>query len=217
MVKISASILSADFANLGNEIKALEQAGADMIHLDIMDGLFVPNITIGPTVISALRPYTKLPFDVHLMIDRPEKSIDDYIKVGANMITIHPESTIHLDKAVSHIKNSGIKAGISLLPSTSDSVIDYIIDKIDLILVMTVNPGFGGQEFIWSQLEKIKIIAEKIKKTNRDIILSVDGGINDITARACIAAGSDLLVSGSFIFQSRDYKNQILRIRSEGH
>ena len=213
MVQISASILSADFANLGSAIKALEDAGADMIHIDVMDGLFVPNLTIGSSVISALRPYTKLPFDVHLMIEQPERSISDYIKAGADIITIHPESTVHLDRTISDIKNSGSKAGISLLPSTSDNVIDYIIDKIDLILVMTVNPGFCGQEFIWKQLEKIKIISEKVKKTNRDIMLSVDGGINDATAKACAAAGADVLVSGSFIFQSHDYKNQILRIR----
>ena len=213
MVKIAPSILSADFANLGSEIQALDQAGADMIHLDIMDGLFVPNLTIGSIVINALRPYTKLPFDVHLMISKPEESIDDYIKAGADIITIHPESTIHLDKIISHIKDSDLKAGISLLPSTNPSIIDYIIDKIDLILVMTVNPGFGGQKFIWNQLEKIKIISEKITKTNRDIILSVDGGINDITAPACVEAGCNLLVSGSFIFQSKDYKSQITKLR----
>lgn len=213
MVKIAPSILSADFANLGSEIQALDQAGADMIHLDIMDGLFVPNLTIGSIVIKALRSYTKLPFDVHLMISKPEESIDDYIKAGADIITIHPESTIHLNKIISHIKDSGLKAGISLLPSTNPSIIDYIIDKIDLILVMTVNPGFGGQKFIWNQLEKIKIISEKIIKTDRDIILSVDGGINNITAPACVEAGCNLLVSGSFIFQSKDYKSQITKLR----
>jgi ribulose-phosphate 3-epimerase len=213
MVKISASILSADFANLGSEIKALEDSGADMLHIDIMDGIFVPNLTIGPPVISSLRAYTKLPFDVHLMIERPEQSIDNYIKAGADIITIHPESTVHIDRTISYIKNLGIKAGIALLPSTSDNVIDYILDKIDLILVMTVNPGFSGQEFIWKQLEKIKIISEKVKKTNRNIMLSVDGGINELTSKVCVTAGANLLVSGSFIFQSNDYRSQILRIR----
>lgn len=207
--RISPSILSADFANLGQEITALEQAGADMIHIDVMDGNFVPNLTIGSTVIKALRPYTTLPFDVHLMINYPERSIEDYVKSGADIITIHPEVTIHLDRTLKHIKSLGAKTAIALLPSVSPDSIDYIIDSLDMILVMTVNPGFSGQKFINSQLKKISIISEKIKNSNKNIILSVDGGINDITAKDCIRAGADTLVSGNFIFQSKDYKKQI--------
>ncbi|XVN42108.1 MAG: ribulose-phosphate 3-epimerase [Candidatus Rickettsia vulgarisii] len=207
--KISPSILSADFANLGQEIAALTQAGADMIHIDVMDGHFVPNLTIGPAIIKALKPYTKLPFDVHLMINSPERSIEDYIKSGADIITIHPEATVHLDRTLDHIRNLGAKAAIALLPSASPDSIDYIIDRLDMILVMTVNPGFGGQKFIDSQLKKIAIISEKIKNSNKNIILSVDGGINDITAKDCIKAGASVLVSGNFIFQSKNYKKQI--------
>ncbi|MCC8417176.1 MAG: ribulose-phosphate 3-epimerase [Rickettsia endosymbiont of Bryobia graminum] len=207
--KISPSILSANFADLGQEIIILEKAGADMVHIDVMDGHFVPNLTIGPSVIKALRPYTKLPFDVHLMINSPERSIENYVKSGADIITIHPEATVHLDRTLESIKNLGAKAAIALLPSSSPDSIDYIIDRLDMILVMTVNPGFSGQKFINSQLKKISIISEKIKNSNKNILLSVDGGINDITAKDCIRAGADVLVSGNFIFQSEDYKKQI--------
>lgn len=213
--KISPSILSADFANLGQEIRALEQAGADMIHIDVMDGHFVPNLTIGSTVMKALRPYTKLPFDVHLMINAPERSIEDYVKSGADIITIHPEATIHLDRSLDHIKSLGAKAAIALLPSASPDIIDYVIDRLDMILVMTVNPGFSGQKFIDSQLKKISIISEKIKSSNKNIILSVDGGINDATAKDCIKAGANVLVSGSFIFQSKDYKKRIEMLKAQ--
>lgn len=207
--KISPSILSANFTELGQEVTRLEQAGADMIHIDVMDGYFVPNLTIGPAVIKSLRPYTKLPFDVHLMINSPEKSIEDYIKSGADIITIHPEATVHLDRTLECIKGLGVKAAIALLPSASPDSIDYVIDRLDMILVMTVNPGFSGQKFINSQLKKISIISEKIKNSGKHIILSVDGGINEITAKDCIRAGADVLVSGNFVFQSKDYKKQI--------
>jgi ribulose-phosphate 3-epimerase len=199
MIKISPSILSADFANLEKEIKALEDAGADMIHIDVMDGHFVPNLTFGPSVIKAIRKHTKLPFDVHLMIESPEKYIQDYTQAGADIITIHPEATIHLDRTINEIKRCGAKAGISLLPTTSVGPLEY---TIDLILVMTVNPGFGGQQFINNQLMKIEMIAGIIQDT--DIIIAVDGGINDKTAKLCIDAGADMLISGSFIFNG-DY------------
>ena len=206
MIKISPSILSADFANLEKEVKSLENAGADMIHIDVMDGHFVPNLTFGPPVIKALRKHTNLPFDVHLMIESPEKYIQAYAEAGADIITIHPEATTHLDRTINEIKKCGAKAGLSLLPTTSVAPLEYTIDNIDLILVMTVNPGFGGQKFIDNQLMKIEMIANIIQST--DIILAVDGGINDKTAKLCIDAGADMLVSGSFIFNG-DYKKQI--------
>ena len=213
MIKIAPSILSADFANLEKEIKDLEQAGADMIHIDIMDGHFVPNLTFGPPVIKAIRKFTGLPFDAHLMITCPENSFQNYVDAGVDIITVHPESTIHIDRLLTDIKNSGIKAGVSLLPSTDENSINYYIDKIDLILIMTVNPGFGGQEFIQSQLRKIEAVASKINLSGNKITLAVDGGINEITAKKCASVGADLLVAGSFIFQNSNYKSNITKLK----
>lgn len=211
MIKIAPSILSADFANLQQEIKAIEKAGADMIHIDVMDGHFVPNLTFGPPLIKSLRKHTNLPFDVHLMIEQPEMHIEAYIDAGADIITIHPETTRHLDRTISEIKYLGAKAGIALLPTTSINILDYIIDKIDLILVMSVNPGFGGQEFMHSQIDKILKLAEITK--DKSIILAVDGGINDKTAKICKDAGADMLISGSYIFKG-DYQKQIDSLRN---
>ena len=209
IIKISPSLLSADFSKLGSELEALENAGAASIHLDVMDGHFVPNLTFGPPVIKVLRAYSKLQFDVHLMINNPEYLLEEFVLAGADIITIHPETTIHLDRTVTMIKNLGVKVGIALLPTSHPDSLDYIIDKLDQILVMTVNPGFSGQQFLTNQVDKIKIIAEKIKIAKRSITLVVDGGINDTTNVHCINAGADVLVSGSFIFQSNDYRKQI--------
>jgi ribulose-phosphate 3-epimerase len=210
--KVSASILAGDFANLEKEIKMVTEAGADYIHIDVMDGVFVPNITIGQAVVKSLRPHTHLPFDVHLMITNPEQHIKAFADAGADIITIHSESTTHLHKAIQQIKSLGKKAGISIVPSTNEAVLEYLYDDIDLILVMTVNPGFGGQNFIHSQLNKINNINKRIKK--KSIELSVDGGINTKTAQLCVESGANVLVAGSFIFNNTDYKSAITNLKN---
>lgn len=214
--KISPSILSADFSNLGQEIIDIEKAGADYIHIDVMDGHFVPNITFGPCVIKDIRNKTKLPFDVHLMIENTDQYIDDFIDAGADIITVHAESCLHLDRTLSLINSKGIKAGVSVVPSTSADVVDYVLDKLDLILVMSVNPGFGGQKFLNSQLKKIEILKDKIEKSGNDIEIEVDGGINSQTAKQVINAGANVLVAGSAIFtgNSNDYKRNIDLIKN---
>ena len=211
MVLIAPSILSADFSRLKEEVIALSQAGADIIHLDVMDGHFVPNLTFGPMVVKSLRTYTNLPFDVHLMVDNPQDMISWFAKAGADIITIHAESTKHLDKLLDEIKSYGLKAGVSLNPSTSETVLEYVLDKLDLILVMSVNPGFGGQGFIPSSVEKIAKIKSMIRGKN--IKIEVDGGINPLTAAECVAAGADILVAGSAILNNGDYKKNIEALR----
>ncbi len=212
-IKIAPSILSANFANLGFELQEISKAGADYIHIDVMDGAFVPNITIGSEVVKSIRPYSALPFDVHLMINEPDKHVKSFADAGADIITIHAEATTHLDRSLSLIKSLGVRAGVSLVPSTNENVLDYVMDKVDLILVMTVNPGFGGQKFIESQLPKISAIRQKINKTGRQIDLQVDGGINQQTAKQVIAAGANVLVSGSYIFGSGNYAGAIRSLR----
>lgn len=211
MVLIAPSILSADFSRLGDEITKLTLAGADWIHLDIMDGHFVPNLTFGPLIVKSIRPYTNVPFDVHLMVDNPLEMVPWFANAGADIITVHAESCKHLDKVLSQIKAHGIKAGVSLNPSTPETVIEYVLDKLDLVLVMSVNPGFGGQSFINSSINKIAKIKDMIKGKN--ILIEVDGGINPLTAAECVAAGADILVAGSAILNNGDYKKNIEALR----
>jgi len=213
MTKIAPSILSADFAKLGEEIINIEKAGADYIHIDVMDGSFVPNITIGNEVIKSLRQKTQLPFDVHLMINNPDNHIKAFAEAGADIITIHAEASIHLDRSLTLIKSFNKKVGVSLVPSTHENSLDYILEKLDLILVMTVNPGFGGQKFLTSQLKKIENIRHKIEKSGKKIELEVDGGINHETAKIAVEAGADVLVSGSYIFGSDNYQKAIQNLK----
>lgn len=202
MIKVAASILSADFTNLGKEIKKIEASGADMVHVDVMDGHFVPNITIGPLVVSAIRSVTKLPLDVHLMISEPARYIEAFADAGADIITVHSEAELHLDRLVSEIRKLGVKAGVSLNPSTHESTIEYIFDKIDMILIMTVNPGFGGQSFIDGMSDKIRRVKNSIIKRSLNVDIEVDGGINQDTVDKVTEAGANVLVTGSAFFTS---------------
>ena len=198
---ISPSILSADFARLGEEVRAIDAAGADWIHVDVMDGHFVPNLTIGPGVVKALRPHTTKPFDVHLMVSPVDMWLESFAEAGADIITVHPEAGPHVHRTVHAIKALGKQAGISLNPATPAQMLDYLIDDIDLVLVMSVNPGFGGQSFISNQLRKIEAVRKMIDKAGRSIHLEVDGGVDAVTARQCVDAGADVLVAGSATFK----------------
>ena len=210
-IYLSPSMLSIDFTKVGEQLAIVEQAGVPYIHLDVMDGSFVPNLTFGAPVIKKLRPHSRLPFDVHLMVEHPETFLADMAKAGADIITVHAEAAAHLDRTLSEIRKLGCKAGVSLNPSTPEDVIEYVLDNVDLILIMTVNPGFGGQSFIESQLDKITRVKQMIK--GKEIAIEVDGGINPQTAKQCKKAGADILVAGTSIFAMGEYQNNINALR----
>lgn len=213
MVKIAPSILSANFAKLGEEIKDVERGGADYIHVDVMDGHFVPNITIGPLIVDAIRPVTDLPLDVHLMIEAPDQYVEAFAKAGADYITVHVEACTHLHRTIQLIKSFGVKAGVVLNPATPVSSIKHIIEDIDLVLLMTVNPGFGGQKFIHAVLPKISEVKEMANALNPELEIEIDGGVNEETAKLCIEHGATVLVAGSAIYNESDRAIAIKKLR----
>ncbi len=213
-ILVAPSILSADFARLGEEIAAVEAAGADWLHVDVMDGRFVPNITIGPPVVKAVRGVTKLPLDVHLMIVEPERYVDAFAEAGADTITVHVEACTHLHRTLTHIRSLGKRAGVTLNPSTNEDTLRYVLDVVDQVLVMSVNPGFGGQTIIREVLPKVAAIRKTIDERGLPIDLEIDGGITAQTAKDAIAAGANVLVAGNAVFNTKDYKAAIAAIRS---
>lgn len=213
--RIAPSILSADFGRLAEEVDAVERAGADWVHVDVMDGRFVPNITIGPPVVKALRRITDLPLDVHLMIVEPERYVEDFARAGADVLTVHLEASTHLHRTLQHIRSLGTKAGVSLNPHTPADGLGYVLDQLDLVLVMSVNPGFGGQDFIPAVVPKIEQIRRMIDASGHPIALEVDGGIKPGTARTVVEAGADTLVAGSAVFGTEDYEGAIRALRED--
>lgn len=213
MIKIAPSILSADFMRLGEEIKAAEAAGVDMFHIDIMDGHFVPNITIGPSIVELIKKITDVPLDVHLMIEEPDRYLRDFIKAGADYLTVHIEASVHLHRTVQWIKESGIKAGVSLNPATPVWSLDHILQDVDFVLLMSVNPGFGGQGFIPQMIDKIRVLKKIIMERGLSALIEVDGGVNPDNARLVADAGADILVMGSAFFNSEDYASLTKRLR----
>lgn len=217
MIKIAPSILSADFARLGDEVRAIDAGGADYVHVDVMDGHFVPNITIGPLVVAAIRPVTSLPLDVHLMIENPDQYVPAFAEAGADIIVVHAEASTHLHRTVQLIKSLGKKAGVSLNPATSLSALDMILPDIDLALLMTVNPGFGGQSFIESCLPKITALRQRIEQLGLNVELQVDGGVKVDNIGKIAAAGADVFVAGSAVFGTGDYAATIAALKENGH
>lgn len=217
MVYLAPSILSADFARLGEEIRDVEQGGADWIHVDVMDGHFVPNLTLGPVIVEAIRPYTKLPLDVHLMISNPDAFIESFARAGADFISVHAEASPHLHRTIQHIKAQGVKAGVVLNPATSLSALEHVLDEVDLVLLMTVNPGFGGQQFIRPMIGKIAELSRILNARGlADVYLEVDGGINEETAPLVTQAGANVLVAGNAVFGMPDRRQAMERIRRGG-
>ncbi|CDM69072.1 Ribulose-phosphate 3-epimerase [Clostridium bornimense] len=215
MIKIAPSILSADFSRLGEEIELLDKSGADIIHIDVMDGHFVPNLTFGMPVVKAIRKYTKLPFDVHLMIENPAMYVKDFIDAGADIITVHYESDRHIDRTINLIKENGCKAGIVINPGTAVDAIKHLIPIVDMILIMSVNPGFGGQKFIEYSVEKIKEVRTIADKVNKDLMIEVDGGITTDNIGKVVAAGADVIVAGSAVFSGGKVKENIAALKAE--
>jgi ribulose-phosphate 3-epimerase len=213
MVKIAPSILSADFARLGDEIKDVETGGADYIHVDVMDGHFVPNITIGPLIVEAIRPITKLPLDVHLMIENPDQYIEAFAKAGADYITVHVEACKHLHRTIHFIKSFGVKAGVVLNPATPIETIQHILSDVDMVLLMSVNPGFGGQAFIPEVIQKIKTLRSMIDEKGLQVEIEIDGGVNEETGKLCIEAGATVLVAGSAIYNQEDRAKAIAALK----
>jgi len=212
-IQIAPSILSADFCKLGEEIHLVEQAGADLLHIDVMDGHFVPNITIGPLVVKSIKPITKLPLDVHLMIENADRYIADFCKAGADIITVHAEACTHLHRTIQLIKSHNVKAAVSLNPATSLTVLEHVLEDLDMVLLMSVNPGFGGQSFIQSTLAKISALRKMIINRNMTIDIQVDGGINDQTFKAVVDAGANILVAGSYLFGHEDIEKRVNLLR----
>lgn len=217
MIKIAPSILASDFSRLADQIALVEQGGADLLHIDIMDGHFVPNITIGPVVVESIRKGSKLPFDVHLMIQNPDKYIEDFAKAGADIITVHVEATEHLHRSIQLIKNCGIKACIALNPATPLDVIDYVMDDVDMILLMTVNPGFGGQSYIPAMTEKISKLRQKVHSFNKNTDIEIDGGIGLNNIYEVTKAGANVIVAGSAVYQSENVAEAISKLKSSAY
>lgn len=213
MIKIAPSILSADFANLERDVKAVEEAGADYIHFDVMDGVFVPNISFGLPVLSSLRKVTDLVLDVHLMIDQPERFVEEFVRAGADIVTFHVEATNHVHRVLQQIKGAGAKAGVVLNPHTPLSTIEHVLEDVDMVLLMTVNPGFGGQSFIPGVLTKLKALADMKEERGLDFEIEIDGGVNLETAKSCIENGANVLVAGSAVYNAPDYAEAIAGIR----